>query len=1113
MKKIYFVIYILTHVVITIQSIRIDINFSSLQPNVLSEINKDFKYPEKIGEPAIPFVSKQIVLPFGHRIKEINYTSSNDYVEIDFQIPPIQPNATFTHGTFSYEFDNDIYSQNEYYPNSPYELMGVHRKNGVDIAVIRIYQYQYNPINEDLIAHKNLALSIQTEYLQEIATEQSKMLLNPDKLSASLSALNLENSELISTYFNQNQNSNNHRTSLVSPSNPYKYIIISPSNYSTEWATFINHKANLGVNVEVFLTSDIYANYSGRDNAEKVRNFIIDAYTSWSGTATPLEYVLMGGDFQEVPVRYVKVTSYYNSAWNQNSLICDQYFSNLDGDWDNDADNRFGEGDSSLHIEATGTAGDEADYLAELSIGRASSDDVVYLQNWINKTITYENSIIGADYLKRTGLIGEYLGGGAWGGDHQDEIETFIPDFYTTKLYANDGSFNKTNVTNLINNGVNIISHIGHGRSSNVLSLYEGDVDTLLTNTDYCFIYTQACGTANIGYINAIGEILTKYPHGAFAYIGNTHYGFYSSFFNQGSNQLCNREFFDAIMNEGIVELGRANTDSKEDIIDLVGTVGTMRQTYLELMLFGDPILTLHKDVATLSAEQTGSTEVTLHLDDFTPDNTAYSGTYTVYERDNSSSVIGVSNISVSGSDIILSLSSAIPEGIPFSVDISGITGVSGVLTKNIAMLSNIIELSVITNDTWTISNSPYYVYKYLFVKNSLNIEPGVEVRVNSDIGIYIYDNGNLNASGTQENPIIFSSYDPTSTVEGDWVDITFHESCATSGNSLSHCIVKNASSGVWVDSTAVVSISDCMIINSPDYGFYSYYGNQTLSNTIIAFNNGSVGENGVYFEGVNSVVSNLTFSGNDIADFTVIDSDLQITNSIIRGLNGSIIDTGSTLQIDYSNIDGGYPGTGNIDMDPMFNDPDSNDYSLDANSPCIDTGDEGDDSDPDDTIPDMGAVYYDHPISFSALFTRGDAPIDVSFTNESEGSPTLIQWDFDNDGAWDANGDNPSFEFNSPGRYDVVLRLEKSSWSDTLIVEDCIIVTDNQLDSVSNPIITSTELNWDNDTNAEYYLIYSSENPYSNFGFYDYTTSNQTLISDTEEKIFFQIKKVMTNP
>jgi len=38
--------------------------------------------------------------------------------------------------------------------------------------------------------------------------------------------------------------------------------------------------------------------------------------------------------------------------------------------------------------------------------------------------------------------------------------------------------------------------------------------------------------------------------------------------------------------------------------------------------------------------------------------------------------------------------------------------------------------------------------------------------------------------------------------------------------------------------------------------------------------------------------------------------------------------------------VEGGYPGTGNIEANPQFIDPATGDFHLQADSPCIDAGD-----------------------------------------------------------------------------------------------------------------------------------------------------------------------------
>ncbi|MCG3198914.1 MAG: hypothetical protein GHCLOJNM_03421 [bacterium] len=63
--------------------------------------------------------------------------------------------------------------------------------------------------------------------------------------------------------------------------------------------------------------------------------------------------------------------------------------------------------------------------------------------------------------------------------------------------------------------------------------------------------------------------------------------------------------------------------------------------------------------------------------------------------------------------------------------------------------------------------------------------------------------------------------------------------------------------------------------------------------------------------------------------------SDISIQDSILWN-HGHELTTGSAR---YSSIQGGYPGPGNIDADPVFVNPEVGDYRLLPNSPCIDSG------------------------------------------------------------------------------------------------------------------------------------------------------------------------------
>lgn len=107
----------------------------------------------------------------------------------------------------------------------------------------------------------------------------------------------------------------------------------------------------------------------------------------------------------------------------------------------------------------------------------------------------------------------------------------------------------------------------------------------------------------------------------------------------------------------------------------------------------------------------------------------------------------------------------------------------------------------------------------------------------------------------------------------------------------------------------------------------FGHGGTGSVINNTIYGNWAGVGGGFYNYGGLGSIFINCIFRGNQA------DSVNEIYNS--------------TASISYCDIQGGYPGEGNFDIDPLFRNPDSNDFHLmsiacgdSADSPCIDMGD-----------------------------------------------------------------------------------------------------------------------------------------------------------------------------
>ena len=139
-----------------------------------------------------------------------------------------------------------------------------------------------------------------------------------------------------------------------------------------------------------------------------------------------------------------------------------------------------------------------------------------------------------------------------------------------------------------------------------------------------------------------------------------------------------------------------------------------------------------------------------------------------------------------------------------------------------------------------------------------------------------------------------------------------------------------------------------------------------------------------------------------------------------------------STLLSEYCDIAlpaGVLPGIGNLNLDPMFNNPALGDFGLYVYSPCIDAGNPALPFDPDGSISDIGAVTFDWTTApliadFNVNETSGQKPLTVSFSDHSTRNSIGWEWDFNGDGISDSVEQSPSWTYYAAGQYSVNLTV-----------------------------------------------------------------------------------------
>ncbi|MHC4463910.1 MAG: right-handed parallel beta-helix repeat-containing protein [Planctomycetota bacterium] len=240
---------------------------------------------------------------------------------------------------------------------------------------------------------------------------------------------------------------------------------------------------------------------------------------------------------------------------------------------------------------------------------------------------------------------------------------------------------------------------------------------------------------------------------------------------------------------------------------------------------------------------------------------------------------------------------------------------------------------------------------------NSYHVTTGSGTDANGVLDGFTITAGNANGSGTQR----------TGGGMYNWASSPTVTNCTFSGNS-------SASIGG---------------------GMLNHNGSSpTVTNCTFSGNSANSSGGGMYnWSSSNTTLVNCTFSGNSATRGGGMCNDRgnpTVTNCILWGnapAGPQIYNYSSTPTVTYSDIAGGYTGTGNIDTDPCFADPYNGDYHLksqagryepnsqswiqdDVTSPCIDAGDPnspiGNERFPNGGRVNMGAYGATHEASKS---------------------------------------------------------------------------------------------------------------------------------------------------
>ena len=380
----------------------------------------------KVGEPVLPVVRKVFTLPLGSKVSHVD-VSFSEANEIALS-KPVQPGPEPTPKTDMCApkepvKNSEIYEGVELYPSNSFSYSmgaGIKGDERVIFLTVHCYPVRYSPGLGTLYYSERI--DIRVTYEEPIVS--------------------------------------------ISFPDQYDMVIIAPSMFSDELQPLIAHKNSRGVQTVLKTTEEIYGEYTGRDEPEKIKYFIKDAIENWG-----IRFVLLVGGAAQVPGRYTHIYFEYDyqDEW---VFLSDLYYADVYDEelnfssWDSNENDVFGE------YNWYGNT-DEVDLYPDVYLGRLACVNESQVITCVNKIIAYETEKAHTqDWFTNLVLMGgdslpgdeEQVDEGEYVNQHViDTLDWFIP----TRVWASNGQlYEAANISDAINNGAGFVFFNGHGNTT-----------------------------------------------------------------------------------------------------------------------------------------------------------------------------------------------------------------------------------------------------------------------------------------------------------------------------------------------------------------------------------------------------------------------------------------------------------------------------------------------------------------------------------------------------------------------------------------------------------------------------------------------------------------------
>jgi len=360
----------------------------------------------------------------------------------------------------------------------------------------------------------------------------------------------------------------------------YDHLTIVPDSLASALAPVCARVESRGLSDTTVSVSDVLASSTGRDDQERIRNFIKRAYSEWGTT-----YVLLAGDNEQIPCRrcWVELTPQY-----KDSIPTELYYSALDGDWDGDGDGQFGE------------AEDSVDLIPDVLLGRLPLATPAEMEAFADRFIAYTGDST-KPYLENALFAGFDINAQYREEDNCELLDSLLrpPSVRSFKVYDSHSGNHEDSVKHLLNRGMNIwlqydhcaYNTMGCGWLNHNWFLLWGELDDMTNAPDYTINVAAGCFPSAFDSSYCVAEVLLTAPAGGcVATFGSTRltWGTDPDPFRTGTHFYCEKTLEGFWQGPGNGSFAGLVTGQTQAAPLVPGNV-VWRWCHYEFMLAGEP--------------------------------------------------------------------------------------------------------------------------------------------------------------------------------------------------------------------------------------------------------------------------------------------------------------------------------------------------------------------------------------------------------------------------------------------------------------------------------------------------------------------------------------------